>query len=222
MTSRVALITGASRGIGAAIADRFRQEGARVLAPGRADLDLLSDASVDAYLARLDADVDVLVNCAGINILGTGTEFHDEDLRAMLQVNLASPMRLSRTLARGMAERRSGRIVNISSVWSVVARPGRAVYAATKSALTGLTRTLAVELAPHEVLVNAVAPGYTDTELTRRNNPPDQLQAIARTIPLGRLAQPREIAEVVWFLGSPHNTYITGQTIVVDGGYTCL
>ena len=160
MKSRVALITGASRGIGAAIAARFRQDGARVLTPTRAELDLLSDESVDSFLSQLNTDVDVLVHCAGINVLGGGTEFSDEDLHAMLQVNLTAPLRLTRTLARGMMARRYGRIVNISSIWSVVAKPRRAVYSATKAALNGLTRALAVELAPYQVLVNAVAPGF--------------------------------------------------------------
>jgi NAD(P)-dependent dehydrogenase (short-subunit alcohol dehydrogenase family) len=222
MSVRIALVTGASRGIGAAVAERLRGNGFEVLSPPRSELDLLDNASIDAYLARLDRAVDVLVNNAGINVLGEATEYRDDDLRPMMQVNLLAPLRLAQRLAVGMARRGYGRIVNISSVWSLVTRPRRAVYSTTKAALNGLTRSLAVELAPRGVLVNAVAPGYVETALTLQNNSPQELEVIRQSVPLRRLAQPAEIAEVVAFLASDRNTYMTGQVIVVDGGFTCL
>ena len=221
MKGRTALVTGASRGIGAAIAERMRQEGARVLAPTRAEMDLSSDASVDAYLSRLAGPVDILVNNAGINILGDISEVRDRDLTEMLQNNLVSPLRLARGIAAGMAERRYGRIINISSIWGVVSRARRLSYTVSKAGLDGLTRALAIELAPHGILVNSVSPGYVDTELTRKNNTPQELDAIRKSVPLGRLIEPEEIAEVVAFLCSSRNRCITGQTILVDGGYTC-
>lgn len=221
MKGRTALVTGASRGIGAAIAERLRQEGARVLAPTRAEMDLSSDASVDAYLERLAEPVDILVNNAGINILGGITEVRDRDLLETLQNNLVTPLRLARGIAAGMSERRYGRIVNVSSIWSVVSRARRVAYTASKAGLNGLTRALAVELAPHNILVNAVAPGYVDTELTRKNNTSRELDAIRKNVPLGRLIDPAEIAEVIAFLCSSKNRCITGQTVVADGGYTC-
>ncbi len=221
MSPRVALVTGAARGIGAAIAERLQREGLAVLTPPRAELDLLSNAALDAYLAGLTTPVDILVNNAGINRLGAGVEVTDQDLQATLQVNVVAPLRLIRGLAPGMVARAYGRIVNISSIWSQVSKPRRVTYALSKAGLNGLTRTLAVELAAHNVLVNAVAPGYVNTALTRQNNSPQELEAIRLSIPARRLAEPAEIAEVVAFLCSEKNSYITGQTIVVDGGYTC-
>lgn len=221
MNGRRALVTGAARGIGRAIAELLRDQGAVVLAPTRDELDLRSDASIDAYCARLGGPVDILVNNAGINPLGSAEEFKDSDLSETVQVNLLAPMRLARALTPGMAQRRWGRVVNVSSIWSGVAKPRRFVYATTKAGVNGMTRALAVELGPSGVLVNAVAPGFTNTELTAQNNPPEELAKIAANIPVRRLAEPREIAEVVAFLCSSRNGYLTGQTVFVDGGFTC-
>lgn len=221
MRGRRALVTGAGRGIGRAIADVFREQGAVVLAPGRGELDLLSNDSIDRYCAALAAPVDILVNDAGINPLGSAADFTDADLTATVQVNLLAPMRLARALTPGMARRGWGRVVNVSSIWSGVAKARRFVYATTKAGLNGMTRALAVELAGSGVLVNAVAPGYVNTELTAKNNTPEELARIAETIPVRRLAEPREIAEVVAFLCSARNGYLTGQTLFVDGGFTC-
>ena len=120
-----------------------------------------------------------------------------------------------------MQKKGFGRIVNISSVWSVVSRAGRISYSMSKAALNGMTRSLAVELSPYNILVNAVAPGYVLTDLTCQNNSETELETIRKTIPLQRLAEPQEIADIVAFLCSERNTYLTGQTLVVDGGFTC-
>lgn len=222
MKTKIALVTGASQGIGQAIAKRLRREDIEVLTPPMEEMDLLSNISMDAYLARLKEPVDILVNNAGINILGSGLEVSDETIKQMTQVNLLAPLRLVRAIAPGMVERKYGRIINISSIWGDITRSRRVTYSMTKSGLNGMTRTLAVELAPYNVLVNAVAPGYVNTELTKQNNSPADIEKIRNTIPLGRLAEPDEIAEVVAFLCSAKNTYITGQVIVADGGFICL
>jgi len=135
---------------------------------------------------------------------------------------LIAPFRLIQAVVPQMRERKFGRIVNISSIWSVVSRAGRTTYSMSKGAMNSMTRSLAVELAPFNILINVVAPGYVMTDLTRQNNSEAELEEIRKTIPVQRLAEPAEIAGVVAFLCSDQNTYLTGQTIIVDGGYTCL
>ncbi|MFA6433323.1 MAG: SDR family oxidoreductase [Elusimicrobiales bacterium] len=222
MKGRTALITGASKGIGRAIAEAFRQKGAVLLTPPRAELDLSSNGSIDEYLRGIAGPVEILVNNAGINPIGSAEEYSDDDLISIMQVNLTAPMRLIRGVLPSMRSGGYGRIVNISSVWSLVAKPRRFVYSTAKAAVNGMTRAAAVECAQYGVLVNAVAPGFVNTELTRRNNSEDAIRVISQAIPVKRLAEPPEIAEIVSFLASAQNTYITGQTIVADGGYTCL
>lgn len=219
--ARTALITGASRGIGAAIAARLQNEGVRVLSPSSKVLDLASTSSIDTYLSQLTDPIDILVNNAGINRLGSIDEISGKDFEKVIQVNLLGHFRLTQGLVKGMKARRYGRIVNISSIWSFVTRERRVAYSAAKAGLNGLTRALALELAPYHVMVNAVAPGYINTELTKKNNTPEALEKIAEEIPLGRLGEPSEIAECVAFLCSPKNSYMTGQVIVLDGGYLC-
>jgi 3-oxoacyl-[acyl-carrier protein] reductase len=221
LAGRTALVTGASRGIGAAIRRCFEASGAEVLAPGRTDCDLAFPASLEAYLTGLRRPVEILVNCAGINPLAALEEADPEVFAQVLQVNLQAPLALARAVAPGMKARGWGRILNVSSIWARISKPRRLVYSAAKAGLEGLTRSLALELAPHGVLVNALAPGFVDTELTRRNNPPQVLAQITAAIPVGRLARPEEIALCAAFLCSEANSYLTGQTIAVDGGYLC-
>jgi NAD(P)-dependent dehydrogenase (short-subunit alcohol dehydrogenase family) len=217
-----ALVTGASRGIGGHVATVLRAEGMDVLAPPRSELDLLDPVSIDRYIERHGGDgVGVLVNNAGINPIDALEAVSAENWSRTLQVNLTAPFRLIQGFSPGMKAAGWGRVVNVSSIWAVVTKEKRGPYAAAKAGLIGLTRTAAVELAPHGVLVNAVCPGFVETELTRANNPPEALEAIRQSIPLGRLAQPEEIARLVAFLGSEHNSYLTGQAVVIDGGYVC-
>ena len=221
MSQRTALVTGAARGIGAAIADALRVQDVHVLDAGRADLDLSDSASIASWLGRHGGGVDVLVNNAGINVLNDIEAVTPEDWAAMVQVDLTAPLQLIQGVSPGMRARGWGRIVNISSIFGVVTRERRGAYSAVKAGLNGLTRTAAVELAPHGVLVNSVCPGYVATDLTRQNNSPADIEKIEATIPLGRLAAPDEIARLVAWLCSEANTYLTGQTILVDGGFTC-
>ncbi|MCE2663453.1 MAG: SDR family NAD(P)-dependent oxidoreductase [Microcystis wesenbergii TW10] len=217
-----ALITGGSRGLGAAMASLLEDQGVEVIAPTRDVLDLSRMESIAAYIASEQGKgFDIIINNAGINLLNELTHVKDEDWQIMLQVNLTAPMALIRGFSPYMKAQKWGRIVNISSIFSLVTRENRSAYSATKAGLNGLTRTAAVELAPHGILVNAVCPGYVETELTFVNNSPEQLAAITATIPLQRLAQPHEIAKLVSFLCSEENTYLTGQTLVIDGGFTC-
>ncbi len=222
MNDRVALVTGASRGIGRAVAARFEELGARVLAPSRTELDLGDRTSVDRYLAAIDEPIDILVNDAGVNLLAGLEETDDELLSTTLEVNLIAPLRLSRALAPVMAARGWGRVVNISSVWAVVAKERRLPYIVSKTGLNGLTRAMAVEFGSSGVLVNSVAPGFVMTEMTTQNNSPEEIEALAHSVPLRRLAQPHEIAELVAFLASSRNSFMTGQVVVCDGGYSIV
>jgi NAD(P)-dependent dehydrogenase (short-subunit alcohol dehydrogenase family) len=220
VSARSVLITGAARGIGAAIAARYRADGWRVVAPSRAELDLSDAAAVERYCGRDDlGDIDVLVNNAGENVLGRIDALPDADLRRMLQTNLLSVWSLLRRFAGPMAQRGWGRVVNVASVYGIKSRAARGAYTASKAGLIGLTKTAAIEYGAGNVLVNALAPGFVDTDLTRRNNTPEQLAALCAQVPLGRLASTEEIAVLAAWLGGEANTYVTGQTIAIDGGF---
>lgn len=216
------LITGASRGIGSALKARFSSEEMTVLTPGRNELDLLSNSSIDSYLASLTGSVDILVNNAGINYLAALEEITSETMEAMMQVNLTAPLKLIKGVVPEMKKNQYGRIINLSSIFGVVSKERRLLYTTTKSALIGMTKTLALELGAYNILVNCIAPGYVLTELTRQNNTQQEIERINAAIPMKRMAEPAEIAEVAVFLCSDKNTYITGQTIIVDGGFTCM
>lgn len=218
---KTVLITGASRGIGKSTAEKFLLSGYEVFKPTRAELDLSSALSVSAFLNKYqDVSFDTIINNAGINDINLLENVSDEELLNMLEINMVSPIKLLRGLISGMKKRNYGRIINIASIWAVVSKEGRSIYSATKNAMHGITNTLALELAPYNILVNTVCPGFTLTELTKKNNSEEQIKEISREIPMNRMAKPEEIANVIYFLGSEENTYITGQKICADGGFT--
>ena len=221
MRKKVALVTGGSRGIGLAICEALNKEGIKVFSPSREELNLLSNSNIENYLDSLRSPIDILVNNAGVNLLASIEELDDANIDETFQVNLLAPLKLIREISVMMKKQKYGRIINIGSIWGSISKPRRVTYTITKSGLEGLTRSLAIELAPYNILVNCVAPGYVNTSLTRKNNTAKQLSEIKKSIPLHRLAQPDEIAGLVAFLASEKNNYITGQTIIIDGGFLC-
>jgi 3-oxoacyl-[acyl-carrier protein] reductase len=138
----------------------------------------------------------------------------------MFQVDLIAPILLLKSFIPNMKKNKRGWIINIGSVWAVVSKEGRGLYSSAKNGLHGITNALALELAPYNILVNTVCPGFTLTELTKKNNTDAEINKINELIPLKRMANPEEIAEFVFFLCSDNNTYITGQKMCIDGGYT--
>jgi len=239
LQGQVALVTGGSRGIGLAIARELAQAGARVAVVARdgaraeqaaAELpgdghrgyaaDVADPEACNALVKRVEADfgsLDVLVNNAGVTRDNVLMRIRDEDWNAVLDTNLRGAFNLMRAASRGMMKRRSGRIVNISSVVGVTGNAGQANYAASKAGLIGMTKAVAKELAGRGVLVNAVAPGYIETDMTAEL-PGAAREALMGSIALGRLGKPEDIAPAVRFLAGPGASYITGQVLVVDGG----
>lgn len=217
---RTVLITGGARGIGAKIKEAFEGGAYTVIAPSRAELDLADRDSVRTFLEKFGNDIDILINNAGENVIRPIPEIDLSAWDRLLQINLTSPLMLIQHFAPRMAKNNFGRILNISSAYSRKARPGRGMYSCSKAALDALTRTTAVEFAATGVLVNSLCPGFVDTELTRKNNSEEMIRQLVARIPAGRMAQATEIAETALFLASERNTYITGQTIDVDGAFS--
>lgn len=214
------LITGGARGIGKAIAEKYAASGFEVRAPTRAEMDLSDERSVQGFIeSHRQLTFDVLVNNAGENIIGGLQELSLADWERMQAINITAPFLLTQFVSGQMKLQNWGRIVNISSAYSTITRAGRGGYSATKAAINSLTRSAALEFAENNILVNAVAPGFLETDLTRKNNSPQQIEHLRSQVPMKRLGEPHEVAELVYFLGSGLNTYITGQVIFIDGGF---
>ena len=216
-----ALITGGSRGIGKEIYRLFSERGIEVLAPTRREMDLSSIESVQNYMKQI-SDIDILINCAGINNLASIEEMDEISLQDMLQVNLVSPALLIKYVAPMMKAKKWGRIVNFASIWCDFSKERRIMYSMAKAGVKGLTTAAAVELSKFNVLVNAIAPGFIATEMTYQNNTPEQVKILEDNLPIKRMGNVTEIAEFVYFLASPQNSFTTGQTIFVDGGFSCV
>jgi 3-oxoacyl-[acyl-carrier protein] reductase len=213
------LITGSSRGIGESIKNVLEGRGFNCITPSRKELDISNLSSIELYFSSLNIHIDGLVNNAGLNIIGDIDMINDNDIEKMINANLISPLKIIQFVAKGMKNEKFGRIVNISSIWGVRSKELRTLYSLTKFGLNGVTKSLARELGEYNILVNSVAPGYVNTEMTSQNIPKDMQVKIKEDIPLKRFAEPEEIAKLVAFLLSNENTYITGQTLVIDGGF---
>ena len=241
LQNQVALVTGASRGIGHAIALALGGAGARVIGTSTSEagaarfgealashgcngrgavLDVGAAASIDALMAQLDAAGElptILVNNAAITRDALLLRMKAEDWDTVIATNLTGPFRLSKACVRHMMKERRGRIVNLTSVVGVIGNAGQANYAAAKAGLVGFTKSLARELASRAITVNAVAPGFIDTDMTRELTEA-QRTALLQQIPAGHLGSPADVAAAVLFLVSPSAAYITGQTLHVNGG----
>ena len=218
MIKKKVLLTGGSRGIGKAIYDELKND-FEVIIPTRSELDLSSLQSIENYFKNNNS-FDILINNAGINIIKEVENILDEDIQSINQINLVAPLKLIQNCIKYMKQNNFGKIVNISSIWGVRSKEKRTLYSATKFGIIGQTKALAKELGEFNILINAICPGFTATDLTMQSLSKKELKKIKKQIPLKRLADPKEIAKGVKFLISDDNTYITGQTLIIDGGYS--
>jgi 3-oxoacyl-[acyl-carrier protein] reductase len=241
LDGQIALVTGATRGIGAAILSKLASQGATVIGTATSDagatsiqerltglgakgqgavLNVTDAAQVDALLKSIESQfggISILVNNAGITRDNLMMRMKDEDWSHVIDTNLTSIFRLSRGVIKGMMKARSGRIINIASVVGFMGNPGQVNYVAAKAGMVGFTKALAREVGSRNITVNCVAPGFIETDMTKALSE-EQTTKLIGAVPLGRLGQAEDVAEAVYFLASPQASYITGNTIHVNGG----
>ena len=215
------LLTGGRGGIGSSIKDELVSKGCSVVAPNSDELDLSSQTHVLTWIeANSDLEFDGLVLCAGTNSPRDFDEVETTEYLRILETNLNSNRFLIRAVLPAMQKNKYGRIIAISSSYSTITRSGRSSYSVSKAALEALIRSVSLENAQNNVLANSVVPGFIETPLTIKNNDQFQIEKILERIPMGHLGKPSDVAKLVWFLMSAQNTYITGQSIRIDGGFS--
>lgn len=241
LENKIALVTGASRGIGSAIADAIGAEGAVVIGTATSEtgasaiaqrfqaagirgtgkvLNVTDPDSVTSLIKGIASEYGaptILVNNAGITRDNLMLRMKDDEWEEVIETNLTSIFRVSKACLRGMMKAKNGRIINVGSVVGATGNPGQVNYAAAKSGMIGFTKSLAREVGSRNITVNTVAPGFIDTDMTRELSE-EQRNALLGNIPLGRLGRPDEIAKAVLFLASDNASYITGETLHVNGG----
>ena len=227
------LVTGGTRGIGHAIVKEFISKGYNVYYTGTHQptpdistasfmpVDFLNDSAFTEFKKNVsNLNIDILVNNAGINIIGEFENYSTDNFKKLLKVNIETPFELCQSVLANMKKKNWGRIVNISSIFGKISKEYRAPYSSTKFALDGMTIGLAAEVAPYGILANCVAPGFIDTELTHKILGAKGIAELTERIPIKRLGKSEEIAKLVVWLSSDENSYLTGQNIAIDGGFT--
>lgn len=230
---RKALVTGGTQGIGRAIAERLCADGLDVTVTGVSPdgagpkacaylaVDFADTAQTEAFAARVgQAGFSILVNNAGINKISPFAEIAPEDFERIQKINVTAPFRLIKAVLPHMQAEGWGRIITISSIWGRISKAQRGAYSTSKFAVDGMTAALAAEVAGQGILANCVAPGFIDTELTRTVLGEQGIAELVKQVPAGRLGRPQEIAALVSWLVGDENTFISGQNIVIDGGFT--
>lgn len=235
------LITGGSRGIGAETAYEFALNGAAVTITGTSSdsqevfrkkypdckvdflsVDFLNLESIKNFIKEIEGQgFDILINNAGINKINHISDIRYEEWQEIQDVNVRAPFLISQALIPSMRKKKWGRIINISSIYGVVTREQRLSYTTSKYGIIGLSKTLALELAPDNILVNVISPGFVDTDLTRQVLGEKGIEEVVQKVPLKRLASVQDISGAILFLSSERNGFITGQNLVIDGGFTC-
>ena len=227
------LVTGGTRGIGNAIAKAFLEQEAEVHVTGTKkdgkgpygsifhSCDFSNSENLESFCKKVkEINVDVLINNAGINKIGAFTEFSPEDFLTVQQINTYSTFRLIQAVLPGMISKKWGRVVNITSIFSIISKEHRAPYSTCKFGIDGMTVALAAEVAESGVLVNSVAPGFIDTELTRKVLGEKGMRKMADKVPIRRMGNPEEVARLVLWLASNENTFVSAQNIAIDGGFS--
>ena len=236
---QIVLITGGSKGIGKEIANQFFNCGASVYVTSRSNNRLIKGNHKENFIKNIKIDfsnkketnefigtiksfkkIDILINNAGINKIDNIDKISELDWDLIQEINLKTPFLMIKNISPIMKKNKYGKIINISSIFSEISKSKRAAYSASKSGLNGLTRASAIQLAKNNILVNAVSPGFVKTSLTKKILSKQEIVKLEKSLPIGRFANTKDIASLVLYLSSKKNTYITGQNIIIDGGYT--
>lgn len=230
LENKLAVVTGGTRGIGLAITQKLISSGAEVIVTGTQQstkhknyyaVDFTDHTALIDFAAYLeDRKPDILINNAGINIINPFQHTSLEDFSRIHQINVVAPFVLCKAVIAGMKEKRWGRIINVSSILGKISKSERASYSASKFAIDGMTAALAAEVGQFGILANCVGPGFIETDLTKHILGEKSMTELAQQVPLKRLGKPEEVASFVAWLVSPENTYISGQNLIIDGGFS--